>query len=299
MSELDELLECDAENVSNSRKALVAFSPGLSEALDTAAGMFGAFTRCLKGALEDSKDFSVLDTCAKKLGVDADALVSLIKAEPSHDPAIVSAQTAWSNAWARRARGIIFLLLQRQFMWAATDLLRMRLTPAIGYARQQVEALGLLFLIRDNPTVGHRWIRLVTSDDGKRFYHDMQSRLLGVVGHLGLTEAYEAGSATALHIRIASAARGLSLDRKPNEVWLGYQEVQADDRFTFLLETLNFLSIQGRVFRALAHAFPEVTDPIWTERVRNFTRDLASLWDRLEKEYPDRCSRLQRMTEGV
>jgi len=297
MSELDELIQVDADNVSNSRKALANFDPELSRALDTAAGMFKTFCRCMEGALDDSADWATLDGCGTELGIDADTLVSLIRTN-ARDATLDRARAAWLRLYARRARGIVLLLLQRQFMWAATDLLRMRLTATIGYGRQQAESLALLFLMRDDATIADRWMKLAADNDGKRFHREFQGRILEVIERLDLGGAYEGGSGTSMHVRLASAIRGLSLDRKPNEIWLGYQDVRSNDPFSYYLEVLSFLGIQVRLFRALGDAFPEVRDQIWPGRVESFTRHVASLWERLEKLFPEQCEKYRRMGQG-
>lgn len=298
MSELDELIQADAENISNSRKAFTDFDPELSAALDTAAEMFKTFSRCMIGALDDSVDLATFADCAKELGIDGDTLLSRIRSE-TRDPVLDRARTALLSGLARRARGIVFLLLQRQFMWAATDLLRMRLTAAIGYGRQEAESLALLFLMRDDPSIANRWLKLATDSEGRQFYQEFQGRIRTEIERLDLSGAYEQGSGASLHVRFASAVRGLSLDRKPNEIWLGYQEVRQDDPFSYFLEVLYFLRTQERVFRALGDAFPEVSDPIWAERVRIFTRTIESLWERLEKVFPQQCERYRRMAQEI
>lgn len=297
MSELDELMQADAANILNSRKALVDFDPELPSALDTIAAMFNTFKRCMVGALDDSADLATLDGCSKELGIDGDALVSQIQSQARGTSALDRARTAWFRLLARRARGIVFLLLQRQFMWAASDLLRMRLTPAIGYGRQEAESLALLFLMRDDPTIGRRWLKLATDSDGKTFYREFQGRILEVIERLDLSGAYEAGSGTSLHVRFASAVRGLSLHRRPNEVWLGYQEVRQDDPCSYFLEVLSFLRTQERVLRGLGPAFPEVSDLIWPERVQLFGRTIDRHWERLEKAFPAQYEKYRRMAE--
>ncbi|MGH7207521.1 MAG: hypothetical protein ACREI2_15085, partial [Nitrospiraceae bacterium] len=129
MSQLDELLDVDAENVANSRKALANFHPDLSTSLDIAAEMFDAFTETVIGALDISTDSAEFESCAKELGINGEALLALIKSE-IRSPAADRAREAFARARARMAQGIVLLLLQRQFMCAATDLLRMRLVAA-------------------------------------------------------------------------------------------------------------------------------------------------------------------------
>jgi len=294
MPELDELIQADADNIGNSRTALTSFDPELSAALDTAAGMFTTFSRCIGGALDESVDWETLNRCAEELGIDGNELALRIDSE-TQDPAINRARIAWFSLYARRARIIVFLLLQRQFMWAATDLLRMRLTPAYGYGRQQAESLAWLFLMRDDPAVANRWLSPAAYTEGRHFHNEFQGRIRGEIERLELSGAYEEGSGASLHVRLASAIGGLVLDRQPTELLLAYQEVRPEDPFRYFLEVLYFLRTQERVFRALGDAFPEVSDPIWPERVRIFSRTFASLWNRLEQAFPEQSEQYRRI----
>ncbi len=298
MSELDELIQVDAENISNSRKALTDFDPELSAALDTAAGMFKTFSRCMIGRLDDSADDAAFVDCARELGIDGDTLFSRIRSE-ARDPALDRARTAYYTGLARRARVIIFLLLRRQFMWGATDLLRGRRTAAIGYGRQEAEALALLFLMRNDPTVGSRWLKAGKFSDGKSFYQEFQPRIRDEIHRLNLSVTYEMGSGASLHVRLASAVPGLLLSDSPNEFRLSYQEGWEEDPFTYFCDVVFFLQIQERVFRSLGDAFPEVSDPIWPECVRIFARTINSLWERLEEAFPEQRERHQRMAAEI
>jgi hypothetical protein len=47
----------------------------------------------------------------------------------------------------------------------------------------------------------------------------------------------------------------------------------------------------------LTDAFPEVTDPIWYQRVQLFTKDVARLWDQLEKQFSAQCKAITERTE--
>ena len=78
VSELDKLIQADAENVPNSRRILIQFDPELSRALDDASEMFLTFGRCMEGALDDSADLVTLKECERELEVDEEKFVSLI-----------------------------------------------------------------------------------------------------------------------------------------------------------------------------------------------------------------------------
>jgi hypothetical protein len=186
MSNLQELIDADNENIAKSRKILTGFDPELSSSLDTAAAMFKTFSRCMKGALDDSADLADLHECAKELGVEPDALTTLIRSTAQGDPFLERARTVSGRLIARQARVIVFLLMQRQYMWAATDLLRGRLTPVVGYERLQAESVALLFLMRDDPTIGRDWLRITTPDKGMAFYRTHRKSITKLTESMGL-----------------------------------------------------------------------------------------------------------------
>jgi len=303
MSEIDELMQADAENVSHSRRILAGFDPELSTILDTAAGMFTTFGRCIEGGEAESTDLSTFQQCSKDLGVEPEKLIELVESKTCNNPIIDRARSAWFKLYSRRVRGIIFLLLQRQYMWAVTDLLRMRLTPALGYGRLEAESLALLIIMRGDENVGNSWMELVSDTEGKAFYKKYQGEIIQVLRRYNLDGAYERGSGASLHVRIASAVRNLVWKDKTgkSQIWLGYQELKPNNgfnRFNYFLEVLSFLRTQERVFRALGDAFPEVSDPIWFERVRIFAQTVDSLWQKLERTFPEECEKYRRRIAG-
>lgn len=296
MSEIEALIKTDAVNISHSRRNLSELDPELPAALDTAAGMFRTFCHCMDGVIDDSLDSGIFEECAKVLGKNEEQLMALIESAGHDDPTLNRARSAWHRLHAHYARTIIFLLLERQYMWAATDLLRMRLTPVAGYKRLQAESLALLSLMQEDPSIAFRWMRIKSDEEGRSFYRSLQSQILTVINSLGLGKVYEMGSGIALHVRLDSAARGLSINPgRPGKLLLYYQELRGDDPCSYFSEVLHFLRTQERVFRGLGRAFPEVADPIWPQRVRIFGHTVDGLWEKLEQKYPEECARFRRI----
>jgi hypothetical protein len=303
MSEIEKLIETDAENISHSRRILAGFDPELSLALETAAGMFTTFSRCIEGATEEYKDLSTFKQCCNEMGVEEEKLIEIIESKSRDNPILDRARSAWFSIYGRRVRGIIFLLLQRQFMWAVTDLLRMRITPAIGYTRLEAESLALLLIMKKDPSVANRWMSLTSDKEGKAFYKEFQGQIIKELKNISLDVTYEMGSGASLHVRFASAIRNLSFKNKPgkSEIWLGYQELKPGNgfnRFQYFLQVLSFLRTQERIFRTLADAFPEVSDPIWFTRVDVFARTVDVLWQKLEKTFPNECEKYRQRIAG-
>lgn len=295
MSAIQDLLEADHANTANSVDALQQFSPDLPGALDCAADLIDQFIRHVAAALDDSEELRAGSAITDELGVEPEQLRELLNDEKPAVGKIEEARTIWRRLYTRQARRVLLLLLQRHFMWAATDLLRMRLTPVLGYCRQEAEAIALLVLVRDRPDLGIRWLHVRTDEEGVTFFREMQHGVRSTLKRLKLNDAYERGSGAALHVRFASAVLGLSFDRQPNEIWLGFQEVRPNESFQYYLDALGFLSVQVRVVRALGEAFPEVTDPSWLRAVNHFTRKVAALWEELSRQFPAECRRLEEM----
>src|SRR5262245_21322835 len=109
-------------------------------------------------------------------------------------------------------RMVVYLLLWRHFRWAATDVCRFRITAALGYQRQQAEAIGLFWLSDENPRLGEQWLAIRSNQDGRDFHRATQRRLLDIIREHELIDAYEKGSATSLQVRFCRRRAGLQVD---------------------------------------------------------------------------------------
>ena len=297
MNALDELMATDAENAGRWRDNFRRFDPSLPDVFDTAAEMFNTFIRCTEGTQDESAEHRTLEQYAKAHGLTPEEVLRRIGGTEAGSMIPPEARQAYIRMWARRARAVLFLLLQRSYMWGATDLLRMRLTSAEGYCRLEAEAIGLMLLIQDDPSVGERWLKVVADEEqGRAFFNSTQAKLKERLRGIGLASAYDHGSAASQHVRLASAMHNLSWSE--THAYLAYQEVRAEDPFMYFQGALGFLSTQVHVFRVLKEVYPEVTDPIWDQRVRLFNREVARLWEQLAKRFPGRCEESQKRIEG-
>ncbi len=295
MSVLDDLLAVDTENAGRWRDNFRMFDPSLPEVFDTAAEMFPTFSRCMEGTQDESAESWALEQYGNAHGFTAEEVIRRV-GEPEAGSLIPpETRLAYIRMRARRARAVVFLLLQRSYMWGATDLLRMRLTSAAGYCRLEAEAIGLMLLIQDDPSVGDCWLKVANEEEGRAFFTATQPKLKERLRGVDLACVYDQGSAAAQHVRLASAIHNLSLSE--THARLVYQEARTEDPFIFFLEVLSFLSTQVRVFHVLKNAFPEVTEPVWDQRVRLFNIEVARLWDRLEKQFPDQCEAIKKRIE--
>jgi len=153
-------------------------------------------------------------------------------------------------------RTVVYLLLWRHFRWAATDICRFRITAALGYQRQQAEAVGLFWLFDETPELGDQWLAIRSDRDGREFHTRSRRRLLDIMRQHELVAAYEKGSATSLHVRFAGAVPGFRLIPGGVPTLLD-TELDPDHLSPYFASVAEFLITQQRVFRALDAANPE------------------------------------------
>jgi hypothetical protein len=192
-------------------------------------------------------------------------------------------------------------MIDRAYHWGVTDLLRMRLTPAIGYQRIEAEAFALICRMRDHPHIARKWKDIVSDDDGVNFYKKNQGALRVEMTGAKLDFAYDSASGIALHVRFAGAAYGFRQESREegetfvHEMKLLCQELDPKEPQYFLAQTLGFLRTQDRIFAALPSAFPEVRDGTWEESVAAFTRIVDALGQRFVEKFPAHVDRWARL----
>ena len=177
-------------------------------------------------------------------------------------------------------RTVVYLLLWRHFRWAATDICRFRITAALGYQRQQAEAIGLFWLFDENPQLGEQWLSIGSDKDGREFHRTTHHRLLEIMREHELVDAYEKGSATSLHVRFAGAVAGLRLI--PGGVpTLVDTELDPDHLSPYFASVAEFLITQQRIFRALDAANHERDFDLATQTRAAFGQHLRAVREQL------------------
>jgi hypothetical protein len=201
----------------------------------------------------------------------------------------------------RRLRGLVFNMIDRAYHWGVTDLLRMRLTPAIGYQRMETGAFALICRMRDHPHIARKWMEIASDDDGVAFYKKNQGALRTEKTRAKLDFAYDSASGVALHVRYAGAAYGFRPEAREegeafvDEIKLLCQRVGPEGAPLLPRADPRLLRTQDRIFAALPSAFPEVRDDTWGESVAEFTRIVLALGQRFVEKFPgdvDRWARL-------
>lgn len=288
MSELDNLLACDDENIKISKEALLKIEPTTLDViescirtLDRLSRKFGELCKYDEHhqSLEDwAKDFGLKDNQA--INYLRDAL--LIGGDESNDPTS-KARVDLHKTIAILARVHISLRLRRDFLFGITDILRLRITSALGYMRVQSESFGQLKLLVHHPELGEDWFASADEKKGKHFHDKWHSRVVSAIRDLDLHSDYSLGTNMAHHTRASGTASGILLGGKSNkksgEIRLIFQETD-DYRILFF-----WLGVYLKFHRkALQHAsvlYPELSDADITEAgLHEFIENEKLIWSK-------------------
>jgi len=295
MSEIQLLLEADSKNVEATKQLYADYHPYLTEALDEAAALFKTLSRAYGQKAKDDADSKMLNDLADRYGISgADELRSLIESPPPNDPAkldFLSEFNELEHRWmSRRVRGMLLLLSFRCYMFAATDLFRIRISSAIGHLRVQVEAVALMNMICKKPDIASEWIKISNHKEGKRFFRSHPIR--DFIDKHDLAHAWNLASGSAQHARFASIVYGLAQvtsqkdHRRIDQYNVVFQEGEPHER---ILYTLFLLRTQYQLFIAIREGLEEVEDPLLINtRFPNFKSKVEFLWKRLEEVFPEK-----------
>jgi hypothetical protein len=172
------------------------------------------------------------------------------------------AKESFHKAVSIIARAQLTLRLGRDFLFGITDLLRLRITPALGYLRLQAESMGILRLLYEHPEMGEEWLASADYDKGKAFFDKWNSRVVEKIRAYGLHRDYVRGSNVALHSRASGITMGFLLGEKekerPGEIRLLYQEI--DDAGMLFIWFGVFLRFHRKLFLKVKDAIPELDD---------------------------------------
>ena len=303
---IDKLLELDSENVGITKKNLAIFSPELPDALDDAARLFETFAHAFSQAGKDDEDISVLNDCFQKLKANTkNEMDAILKSPPPTGDSekartVLAAKAAYNRMWSRRIRGILLVYAHRCYEYAVTDLLRLRISSALGYLRNQIEAVAQISIMRENPEVAYEWLNVANNENGLRYYNKYKQKIFEFRDKHNLNFAWNLASGTSQHVRLASLVSSLSLSsfeergRHVTEVKVSFQEVRPDEPEGLFLKALTILRTQERLFSVMAadDCLPESCDPILVDvRIPRFRQKGDRLWSRGEQVFPNQVAK--------
>jgi hypothetical protein len=282
MSRLDDLVACDDENIKTSKEALLKIEPTTLDAIESCASTIDKLSRVFGEVCKYDEHHQSIEKWAKEFGLKGNQALYylrdavLIGGANSNDPTSI-AQLALNTSIAILARAHISLRIGRDFLFGITDILRLRITSALGYMRVQSESFGQLKLLLTHPEMGEDWFASADDKKGKQFHYKWHSKVVSSLRDLDLHSDYSSGTNMAHHTRASGTAYGILLGGKDNknksEIRLIYQETD-DYRILFF-----WLGVYLKFHRkALQHAsvlYPELSETEIKE---------AGLYEFIEKE---------------
>lgn len=291
MTRLDQFLECDSENVPISLKNLTGIYPGSLDAIEQCAAVIENIGQAYSTVCGYDEYQQVVNTWAQKLDLRGnEALVLLEQAtiigSTASTDLTVTAQAAYQSAKSAIARTELILRSGRDFLFGISDLLRVRITPALGYLRLQSETFALLRLLVDQPQLGVDWLNSLR--DGQKFYGKWHSRIVETIKSLDLHHDYSRGSEMAFHVRQGGTILGTLLGSanatRAGEIRLHYQEV-SDPRMFFYYFGL-FLRFHRKALTHLGELFPEISsDDLNGIGLETFLKVEDQIWTTTRRVY--------------
>jgi len=144
--------------------------------------IFRTLSRSFSDGAYDADDARILQAELLQASADPQAFIRDLLVEPPAQPKPESiesdeARSAIARIYSRRARAILKQLAFRSFVWAATDLQRLRVTAALAHTRVELEAVALINVMMDVPEVAWRWFSIGPDEAGRRFFQEHQVRV--------------------------------------------------------------------------------------------------------------------------
>ncbi len=268
---------------------MATLDPSAVGLFEDTASVFRALFRRLGDWGAENAEQETLRQFAAAAGITDQQLLERLSSAPEAEQPDV--QLAWARLWSYRVVKILVLACQRYWARAATDLARLRITPALGYLRLEAETVALAQLFIEDPARTREWTQIRSQKDGQKFFRATQPRLKTILGELQLAKTYDVASAAGLHARMASVVRSI-VSRGP-EMGLPDQDVDSEDPFSFLLAVAYFHRAQTRVLTAFGEKLPGVSDAEWNEQMALYIHHVDALWDLLTAAYPGRVIKLE------
>jgi hypothetical protein len=284
---IDAVIAADENNVHVIREILAAFSQTLPATIDEAAGLYETAARCFSEGLEANEHFRpMIDLWERESFESWDQVEALAALD-------TNAHQLLAEFRSREIRGLLLGRIGALFSTGMADFLRMRVASPLFHQRIQVESLGLMKLMLDDPKIACAWRQLFSEDEGKRFFRENQPKLTPWLEKFNLKRIYNRASEVAMHSRFAGAALGLRTNtrfegnRFTYEVLVAHQEFNPDHPHLLVLEVIYMLRVQQRIFEGLPSCAPEITDPLFLEtRLPRYRSNVDALFREMLRQYP-------------
>jgi len=297
MTEIDKLIEADQTNCQQSIKLFNQFDPLLVISFDDAANLFNAFSRSFShGATDDDTQHSI-SKLAKEGGLTESEIREVLngkKLSSMNDDLFEKIISNRNEYYSRRSRGLLLLQAYRSFMYAATDIRRLRVGTAFGFMRLEIEAVALMSLFQVNTKLAYAWFHLKGDRQGRDFYNKTKKGVLEFCNSYELTGEWNLASSSSQHSRFIGLVDGLSIssssqfERYTDNFSLAFQDFDPEKPEQLIVRALYILRTQAKLLLPLQLALPEVSDPLLLEtRTPKFIKNIGLLYDKFQKEFPE------------
>jgi hypothetical protein len=296
MTEIDELIVADEINCKESLILFNQFDPSLGTAFDDASNLFSAFSRSFSHGAKDDDTQKSIAKFAKEGTLTESELKEVLNGKKPPKLAADLFEKIISNRndyYSRRSRGILLLHTYRSFIWAATDIRRLRVGNALGLMRSEIESVALMSLFQSKSDLAYRWFNIKGDQQGRDFFNKTKKDVLKFSEKFELTVEWNLASSAAQHSRFIGIVDALSIssssqiDRYTDNYSFAFQDFDQEKPEQLVVRALYVLRTQAKLFVPLQLSLPEVKDPLLIEtRIPMFINKLGLLYNKFEKEYP-------------
>lgn len=297
MTEINKLIEADEINSKESLKLFNQFDPSLVTSFDDAANLLTVFSRSFgHGATDDDTQHSIAEL-AEEGGLTELEIKQVFNGKKPSSITNDLFEKIVSNIndyYDRRSRGLLLLQAYRSYMYAATDIRRLRAGTAIGLMRLEIEAVALMSLFQANTELAFTWFNLKGNRQGKDFYNKTKREVAEFCDRFELTVEWNLASSSSQHSRMIGLIDGLSISsssesgRYSNVFSLALQDFDTDKPEQLISRALYILRTQAKLLLPLQLALPEVSDPLLLEtRIPKFIKNIGALYNKFQNKFPE------------
>ena len=297
MADINKLIEADEINCKESLKLFNQFDQSLSTSFDDAANLFNVFSRSFSQEATDDETLDSLWEYVKGGDLTEAEMLKVLNGEkPStiNDDLFEKITSHNNEYFSRRSRGLLLLQAYRAFMYAATDIRRLRVGTAFGFIRLEIEAVALMSLFQVDAKLAYIWFHLKGDKQGRGFYNKTKKDVLSFCDRYELTGEWNLASSSSQHSRFIGLVDGLTIsssseaEKYTNNFSLAFQDFDPENPEQLLVRALYILRVQAKLLLPMQLALPEVSDPILLEtRVPMFIKKIGALYSKFQKQFPD------------
>ncbi len=298
---LIEHLEMDDYNARSTLRALANTDHALPETLDHCALVFETISESYSKGAKDDDDIDLINEVMREKGLDSyEEVFSLVE---EGEEGVEDAKLALNRSWSRRARGILLQHSYRAYMFSVTDLLRLRMTNAVGYLREQIESFGLMRAMMSDPSIAKEWFDIRSDQQGRRFFHRTRNMINDYRDAYDLQFAWNVASGSSQHVRFASIALGFTSEtfseggRTVQRIKVPFQEFQPEKPESLILRLLTILRTQERLFGSVPQVLPESYNKEVGSSISDFRSMVDRLWQKVPRWFPDQVEEWQQIED--